>query len=365
MILTTTRRTASATLHVVLLLACTALVAGNAWSQPIHPGLDSLIRAEVSQRQFSGVVMLADGGVPIYQRAVGAASDSAAMRLDTRFRFASITKAFTAVLVMQLVQEGRLSVSSRIAELLPDVMLDRSRPITVHDLLLHRTGLPNEPDSIYDSPRDAKSVVAATVATEPYRAYGEFNYANLDYLLLGLVIERVTGQAFSTVLRERVLTPLGMDRTGLATRETSGIAQGYLADSSGVLRAEPRIYIENFGAAGAMYGTLADLLKFDQALNTDRLLKPETIAAMYTSHPELGYVAYGSWVYDYYFLPSSPRTVERRGGILGFNHTFIRMPVAGKTLIILSNNDRFDPDTFGKLDSFKDQLIKLLVGTQP
>ncbi len=258
------------------------------------------------------------------------------------------------------MEDQRLRVSSTIAQVLPDLKIPRAEQITVHDLLLHRAGSPEEPDALYAAPRSTRAMVLET-AKLAYRPYGEFAYSNLDYLVLHLMIERITGKPFATVLQERILTPLGMKNTGMASRASTGIAQGYLADSTGRLRPEPSDYVENAGAAGAMYGTAADLLAFDQALYSERLLKKASIAEMYTSHPELGYVAYGSWVYDYFFLPSSPQVVERRGRSYGFNHTFIRMPGINKTLIILSNNDRFDPDTFGKLDSFKDRLIKALV----
>ncbi len=352
-------------MHKYLLIGVSCLT-GTLFAMPVvgqaaKPELDSLVRAEVAQRQFSGVVLLAEQGVPVHQAAVGAATGSARMTIGTRFRLASITKAFTAVLVMQLVEEKRLTSASTIAQVLPDLRITLADRISVQDMLLHRSGLPDESDATYESPRDARTIVTETSANNAYRTYGEFAYSNLDYLVLALMIEKITGKAFGTVLQERILTPLGMDQTGMATRSSQGLAQGYVADSTGALTAEPPIYIENFSAAGAMYGTAMDLLKFDQALYSGRLLKPESISEMYTSHPELGYVAYGSWVYDYYFLKSAPRVVERRGGILGFNHTFIRMPGINKTLIILSNNDRFDPDTFGQLDSFKDKLIKALV----
>ena len=321
---------------------------------------DSIVRVEAAQRQFSGVVLVAEQGTTVFQTAVGSAGAKVPMTVDTRFRLASITKAFTAVLVMQLVEDQRLRVSSTIAHVLPDLMIPRAEQITVQDMLLHRSGFPEAPDALYAAPRRAREMVTET-AKLAYRPYGEFAYSDLDYLVLELVIEQVTGKTFATVLQERILTPLGMKNTGMASRASTGIAQGYLGDPAGRLTPEPSVHIENVGAAGAMYGTVADLLAFDQALYGERLLKKESIAEMYTSHPELGYVAYGSWVYDYYFLPSSPRVVERRGRSLGFNHTFIRMPGINKTLIILSNTDRFDPDTFGKLDSFKDQLIKALV----
>mgnify|MGYP006270615933 CR=1 FL=1 len=350
----------------ILFCSILNLLLTSLWAQQSTrvASLDSLVAAEVAARQFSGVVLLAEGGQPVYQTAVGEARPAQPMALDTRFRLASITKAFTSVLVMQLIEEGKLSPESTVAEVLPELEVKRARKITVHDLLLHTSGLPNEPDALYQERLAARDMVERAAATAPYHRRGKFNYCNLDYLVLGLMIETITGQSWAEVLQARILDPLGMTQTGLAQRESAGLAQGYLGlESEGQvsLVAEPAFYIENFQAAGAMYGTVGDLLKFDQALYGGQLLRPETIAQMYTSHPELGYVAYGSWVYEYYFLPSSPRLVERRGGILGFNHAFIRLPDQHKTLIILSNNDRFDPDTFGQLDSFKDRLIAALV----
>ncbi len=198
---------------------------------------------------------------------------------------------------------------------MPDLRIERAQSITVEDLLLHRSGLPDEPDSMYQASRDERMLVEQTLATERYQKHGEFHYSNMDYLVLALIIEALTGKSFDAVLRERILSPLGMDQTGLATIQTANFAQGYITDTNGNLQSEPSLYIENFSAAGAMYGTAMDLLKFDQALYEPTLLKPESIDAMYVSHPELGYVAYGSWVYDYYFLPTSPKVVERRGGI--------------------------------------------------
>ncbi len=340
------------------------LLAFTSQAQLAPQSLDSLVQAEVERNQFSGIILLADNGTPIYRRAVGESSSDVAMTMETPMRLASITKAFTSVLIMQLIQDDLLRPETTIEDILPELEIKKAHKITVRDLLLHTSGLPNEPDGLYHTPHGPREMINRTLASQSYNKRGDFNYCNLDYMVLGLMIEKVTGKSWAEVLQIRILDPLDMTHTGIARLGMEDIAQGYISmelDGQEVLMPEPSFHIENFYAAGAMYGTVGDLLKFDQALYSGKLLHPETIDQMYTSHPELGYVAYGSWVYDYYFLPSSPRLVERRGGILGFNHTFIRMPEVNKTLVILSNNDRFNPDTFGQLDSFKDQLIAALV----
>ncbi len=330
---------------------------------------DSLFEQAVAEEGFSGVVLIADQGKIIYQEvsSLPKGEDYSSLTTETPIRIASITKAFTAVLIMQLIETEQLSLDTHVAEVLPDLAIKRAKKITVRDLLRHSSGLPNEVDGLFSSPKTPKEMILETVAAQDYHRYGRFNYCNLDYYILGLMIEEITGNSWEQVLRERILDPVGMEQTGLARMGQADLAMGYVSvdESQGLtLVPEPSYYIENFHAAAGMYSTAGDLLKFDQALYSDLLLKPESIDLMYTSHPELGYVAFGSWVFDYYFLPSSPRMVERRGGILGHNHTFIRIPEVNKTLIILSNNDRFDPDTFGQVDSFKDRLIASLVGEE-
>ncbi|MEM9983757.1 MAG: serine hydrolase domain-containing protein [Bacteroidota bacterium] len=332
---------------------------------------DALFKQAVAEEGFSGVVLVADQGEIIYQEAASApevADQSPPLTAETPIRIASITKAFTAILVMQLVEAGQLSLDTHVAELLPDLGIKRAKKITVRDLLRHSSGLPNEVEALFLLPKTPQEMILETVATQDYYRYGRFNYSNLDYLILGLMIEKITEKGWEEVLKERILEPVGMTHTGVAHRGQADLAQGYLSVDQGdalSLVPEPSYYIENFHAAASMYSTAGDLLKFDQALYSDLLLKPASIELMYTSHPELGYVALGSWVYDYYFLPSAPRMIERRGSILGHNHTFIRLPEVNQTLIILSNNDRFDPDTFGQTGSFKNRLIAALVGEEP
>jgi len=325
--------------------------------------LDSLLDAEVAARHFSGVVLLAEDGQPVYQQARGHADAAAKLPLtpETPMRIASMTKAFTAVLVMQLIEAGQWTEETTIAEVLPELAVKRAKKTTVADLLLHRSGLPQGTAAHYKAEHSAAEMVALAVQDGRYGKRGTFRYSNTDYLLLGLMLEAATGQSFAELLQSRIFDPVGMTQTGLARHDQAGLALGYQRDEAGDFQPEAAYFIQNGQAAAAMYSTAGDLLRFDQALYTDQLLQPKTIAQMYTSHPELGYVAFGSWVYDYYFLPASPRLVERRGQLPGFNHVFIRAPDQRKTLLVLSNNDQFDPDTFGQLDSFKDRLIALLM----
>ena len=110
---------------------------------------------------------------------------------------------------------------------------------------------------------------------------------------------------------------------------------------------DPEFYIENFYAAACMYSTTEDLLKIDQAMYDDKFLSAKSKKVMFTSYPEYNYTGYSVWTYRYPFLDTQPLIMERRGGIMGSNLVLMRLLETNQTIIILSNNNAFDPDSFG------------------
>jgi D-alanyl-D-alanine carboxypeptidase len=134
----------------------------------------------------------------------------------------------------------------------------------------------------------------------------------------------------------------------------------YAYQYKGKKRKQDRTFhIENFHAAGCMYSTSTDLLKLDQALYTTSLLTEKSYALLATSYPEYGYVGYSVWNYQYPFVDSQPTVMERRGGIWGTNVVLIRLTDSNHTIIILSNNDRFNPDSFGDPTNLREKLIRV------
>lgn len=342
----------------ILLLVSASFASG--YGQDDHAARRQFIK----EADFSGVVLLAENGQATFQSATGEADREGGIpvSMDTKFRIASITKSVTALLIMQLVEEALVSLDQPLDELLPECSLGAYHEITLHHLLRHTSGLANEPDLTYAEKLTGRAIVNRLLEGQsPAGPTGSFNYNNLDYILLGLIIERFRGQPYETVVQQRILDPLQMEDTGFLERDhlPTGLAKGYVCEEADC-REEPDYYIENFYAAGAMYSTAADLLKWDQALYGTELLSESTREIMYRSDPELGYVAYGSWTYNYPFVEGRPFTVERRGGIYGFNSVIIRFPDAQKTLIMLSNTDRFNPDSFGNAEHLKERFIHLL-----
>lgn len=316
-------------------------------------------------QNFSGIVLLAEQGEIVFQRAHGFADAKRQLPLgpESPMGVASITKSFTAVLIMQLVEQGRLRLDQSLAELLPAYSVPKAKKILVKDLLMHTSGLPGEADAVYRTPLSAQEVLNRVLTKDArYSKPGRFHYNNMDFLLLGEIITKLTGESWEQRVQSQILSPLGMKQTGFRRSDMAPgkIATGFMQDDKGALHPEPTFAIENFGAAGSMYATAADILRYDQALHQNVLLSPESRARLFESHPKLGYVAFGHWAYNYPFLPSRPYLVERRGGILGFQAVWVRFEEEQKTLIILSNADTFDPDSFGDATNLKDILIRIM-----
>lgn len=207
---------------------------------------------------------------------------------DDRFRVASITKLFIAVVTLQLVQEGKLSLDAPISQWRPRV--PASDAITVRHLLEHTSGLFNyteseiveQPDAIQLSPDDILSIA---IAQAPTHAPGEaWAYTNTGYLLLGIIIEDVTQQSWSDGVRARILEPLGMASTFIDGRETvlGGYVSGYAFDveTGTYLDVSTSGWANVADSAGAMVSTTRDLLRFMQGLMTGDLLTDETLNAM-------------------------------------------------------------------------------------
>lgn len=341
-----------------ILLSATSIAQMNKYE------LLKIVQESTKNDRFSGVVLVADNGTPIFSTAFGLADRKTKRELtiDDSFRIASITKAITSIVVMQLIQEQKLTTETSLNGILPQLKIPNGDQITVHHLLLHVSGLPNERDEFFLSKNSAEDMLLEALDNGQMntRGFNTFNYNNIDYLVLQLIIEKIEGKDWETVFTDRIIDPLKLENTGFLSKDNKpvDIPKGYLMSRRGKYNEEPEFHIENFGAAGAMYSTIWDLLKIDQALYTEELLSDESKELMNTSYPNLNYVAYGSWVYNYPFADGKPKLVERRGGILGFNLVTVRFIEQNKTLIILSNNNAFNADSFNDDKNLKERLIK-------
>jgi CubicO group peptidase (beta-lactamase class C family) len=332
-------------------LFLTILTWSGAAGQTKIEKIDALMKLYNEYGQFNGSVLVAEQGRVIYKKGFGAADMEWDIpnEPDTKFRLGSITKQFTSMLVLQLVNEGKLRLEGRVTDYLPDYPKSTGDRITIHHLLTHSSGIPNYtnfPSFFPTMSRDPYTPQAfirvfADSALQ-FEPGSKFSYCNSGYFLLGAIIEKVTGRSYEQVLTEKILEPLGMKNTGFDHHET-------------ILKKRARAYEKRSGsyqnaayldmslpyAAGSLYSTVEDLYLWDQALYTDALL-PAGLKELLFKHyirDEGGWYGYG-WAMRRTPLGSSPdsvNTIGHGGGINGFNTLITRVPPE-KELVVLLNN---------------------------
>lgn len=290
---------------------------------------------------FTGAVIVARKGQPLFAQAYGEADRASgrANTLDTPFALASLNKMFTALLVAQLQEQGKLAFGDKVGTFLPDwPQADVRDKVSIDNLLTHTSGL-----GVYWGPaHDAKAATLDTAAE-----YGElfhddtpaaepgkrFRYSNNGYVLLGMIAERVSGKDYYELVRERIYRPAGMRHSDHypSTDRTSGFAVGYDADDKPVtsnmaLRGSP---------AGGGYASANDLLRFATALEDGTLVSKTTLARMTTGYVEMGPdIAYG---YGYGVTQGKQKHYGHTGGSPGASASFEVFPESGHVVIVLSN----------------------------
>ncbi len=320
----------------------------SATAQADTARLDAAIEREHAAGRFDGVVLVGQADAVAYQRAIGLADRDAKRphTVDAVWRWASVSKQLAAVLAMQQVEQGKLSLDARLSTLLPAFKAPRAADISLRMLLQHTSGLPN-PDArpAFYSARFAKDngPVAAALrycSGKPLAEPGAgFSYNNCDTLVLQAVLERVRGQPYARLLQSAVAQPLGLTQMAMASvmpgTASTGMPTGYI-DAKTV---EPAFNLASFGAGGAVRGTPQELWQFDRALMQGRLLGQDALRTLWQGEPKLGYVALGAWSFPAKLAgcPANVALVERRGQIGGVQVRNLMAPALGSALIVFSN----------------------------
>lgn len=322
----------------------------------------TFIASYAKVHDFNGSILIQRRGHVIYEQSFGLASRKFKVpnANDTRYKIASITKAFTAVLILQLQQEGRLDLKQTISRYLPDYAGEGATKVTIHQLLNHTSGIDNfdkvksAEDAIangipnYQLPHTSDQLLAKFASGPLVHAPGEvFDYNNADYIILGKIIERVYGQPFERALKERILEPLQLTNTGMLRQSdiVDRLADTYFPrEDLKALANDLPVFPENWYASGAMYSTTRDVLRFSNALFGAKLLQPETLALMLT--PGLDDYGYGVWSYEATFGERKYKVVKRPGQIMGAQTQLYHIREPDVTVIILSNTGTTDLDDF-------------------
>lgn len=290
--------------------------------------------------RFNGSVLIARDGKPVFSRGYGMANFEWEIPNSpkTAFRLGSITKPFTAVAIMLLQERGKLSVSDPACKYISECPA-AWEPITIRHLLTHTSGIPNY--TAFPGFLEKRAMMPLTPAEllADYKAKpldfapGEKNsYSNSGYHLLGIIIEKASGKSYADFLQENIFGPLGMKQAGYDTSRDliKWRAGGYRREGEGFINA-PYIDMLIPYSAGSLYSTTEDLLIFDQALLTEKLLTQKSKDEMFT--PFKNNYALG-WGVGKRFDRAS---TSHGGAINGFASQFIRFPQDNVTVVVLSN----------------------------
>lgn len=299
---------------------------------------------------FNGNILVAKKGKIIYERAIGWADylhrDS--LKINSVFELASVSKPFTSTAIMMLVEDKKLTLDQDVKEFFPEFPYDG---ITVRMLLSHRSGMMNYVyfvDDLWKSQKkderkgitnqDVMKLIAEHKPTPYLRPNQKFHYNNSNYMVLGAIIEKVSGKKYSEFMYENVFKPAGMKSTAVYSKaEYDKIP----VDVVGHDRIWRRSVAQNFldGPVGdkGIYSTIHDLFLFDRALRGGRLLKKSSLDSVYTAHNDMqkGHFNYGyGWRT---FEDSKHKVVYHTGWWHGFRHIYLRELDDDITVILLSN----------------------------
>jgi CubicO group peptidase (beta-lactamase class C family) len=330
--------------------------AGKTTNIDIMRELDSYLTSLAAEDKFSGAVLVAKDGVPIFKKAYGLANKNrnAVNDTETKFNIGSMNKMFTAVAVAQLAERGKLSFDDTISKHLPNyphkTVADK---VTIHQLLTHTSGLGNYQNEKFLAQLDRVKTVADLLpffANEPltFEPGTKWEYSNSGYVVLGLIIEKASGQNYFDYVRENIFKPAGMSNTDSYEKgaDVSNLAIGYTRmspsgqpDPNAPRRENTQLRPQKGSSAGGGYSTVNDLLKFVMALQSHKLLSKKFTEIVTTGKIEVGGVVgkyaygFGDKVFD------GKHIVGHNGGSAGIAANLDIFPELGYTSIILSNYD--------------------------
>jgi CubicO group peptidase (beta-lactamase class C family) len=371
----------AATVIAVMLAVTQSAGAASPTGQDVRSGATPPLRADaisridaalaplVAAQLISGTLLVAEAGTTVVSRSYGWSdtANRAPNRIDTRFRIGSITKQFTAMAMLLLQEQGKLRLTDPVCGHL-SFCPNRWRPITLHHLLIHTSGIPDYFGRADVAPVDRATTSAnlvAAIARLPvdFSAGSRWRYSNSGYVILGHIIERVTHQSYPDYLRTAILDPLRLDNTGYDDQPQApphAIGYKYIAVPADIVHASVAF------AAGAMYSTAQDLARWTQTLIDRRFGSQASVDAMFSaqvswcdregtlcSPGQCDHQPHTCHSYGYGWVISnqpnrsggSDKVIQHGGAISGFLADSRYYPDRHLHLIILTNSEILGPDS--------------------
>lgn len=340
------------------ILLAIALCVPVSLAQELAAKLDQAVSGFQKDHSFIGTVLVAKGGKVVLEKGYGMASLELGVPdgPDTKFRLGSITKQFTATAILQLEEQGKLSVKDAACKYIADCPA-AWKAITIHQLLSHTSGIP----SYTDDPEFMKPVFMRVPLTpieilmlsrnKPlnFPPGEKWRYDNSGYIFLGVIIEKVSGEKYPAYLRKHIFDPLDMRDSGydVTADILKNRAAGYRSGPDGFHNSD---YIDMSlpYAAGSLYSTVRDLYRWDRALYTDKVLTKASREKMWT--PVMNDYGYGWGIKQV----RNHKQIAHGGGINGFSTFIARYPSDDAVVIVLSNNERSNA---GAIASALEQIL--------
>ncbi len=320
--------------------------------------LNSFVKNVAKENQFNGTILVQKDSNILYHKSFGIAERrfDVPTTNETIYKVASITKAFAAILILQLYDEGKLELHKTFNTYLPGFKGEASSKVTIHQLLNHTSGL-RQIDTIssinnalkyglgyLQKPNTSDQLFHMFEKDSLVNKPGEkWDYNNYEYIILGKIVEKLRNKPWEDVLIEKILQPLGMENTGVLHTENivAKLASTYfIGDDQNKLMPDLPVYMENWYAEGSMYSCTSDLIKLSNALFSFKLIKKESLDLMLT--PGLDEYGYGVWIRGNGDL----KVMERFGRIMGANTVWTQFLNKDITIILLSNTNLTDLGRF-------------------
>jgi CubicO group peptidase (beta-lactamase class C family) len=300
---------------------------------------DAAVADAMKNQGFMGAVLVANGDRVLFSRGYGEANLewSIPNSPDTEFRLGSLTKQFTAALVLKLQEGGKLKINDKISTYLPDAPKAWAN-ITVAELLGHTSGIPNFTDDptfgVWSASPHTPAELLAFFKDKPldFPPGTKFAYSNSNYAVLGVLIEKLGDGAYGEQLKSRLFDPLGMTHTGLDSDDLilPKRASGYRPRAGALVYARSESMTVPW-AAGGLYATTGDLLRWERALFGTKVISADSLKRMTT--PGLGH--YGLGLFSEKI--DGKTVISHGGGIEGFNTELYYAPETDVTVVVLSN----------------------------
>jgi CubicO group peptidase (beta-lactamase class C family) len=320
---------------------------------PVDVLIDGMFQDPIKGLSPGAAVLVAQNGKILFQKGYGYANLEHRVPItpETKFRIGSITKQFTAAAILKLQEQGKLSVKDTLSKYIPD--FPRGEEVTIHHLLTHTSGIhsyTNKPDFMETAPLFIKpDDLIKSFKNDPYDfAPGKkWSYNNSGYFLLGYIIEKVSGQSYAEYLKKQFFEPLGMANTGV--HHWNDIleheAHGYSYEG-GKFKKAKNWDMSRAGAAGALYSTVADLYRWNEAVFSGKVLSDASLKAAFTPvMTEADAKVSGNSVakeegYGYGWGIGKDRGLQEiahGGGLNGFSSNLLRYPKENFTVVVLAN----------------------------